>query len=1079
VLRLVTSPSAADRIERATRWLKDRGRSEEVIIVGATLEAVADLCRSVGSALGGTFGWHRFTLAQLAWSLARAPLASRGLVPVSPLVLGAVSARVIHAASAAGALGRFSVIADRPGLPRALASSLSELRLGKVDVALLKDPDLAALAIQYENALLAAGLADRAELFAAAAAAASGHPRLGKPVLFLDAPIHTACELGLVVAIAGASPELLFTVPAGDERTLRHIEGVPGLVREEIEWRSPTALQRTQRELFAEETSVGGGAGKGVEVFSAPGESRECVEIARLIHRAAEDGVPFDRMAVLLRSPLQYRAHLEEAFRRGAIPVYFARGTARPDPAGRAFLALLACASDGLSASRFAEYLSIGEVPDATAAGSPPPAIPAADRWVPPDDEVLPAQREPPVETQTQESLLAAPPGVEEQPVLLGTLRAPRLWERLIVDAAVIGGLDRWTRRLDGLREDLLLKLGARSESDDNRAGLLRTLVALDGLREYSIPLIKELALWPRSASWREWLERLGALATRALAHPGRVLAVLAELAPMGDVGPVDLSEVRFVLERRLTDVVVPSPGRRFGRVFVASTDEARGLAFDLVFIPGLAERLFPRKIMEDPILPDRVRKGTGLATNSDRGSAERLALRIALGAARERVVVSFPRLDLEQSRPRTPSFYGLEVLRAAEGELPDFDTLARRANTTGAARVGWPAPASPELAIDDAEHDLALLDSVLRRPEAETVGAARYLMSSNVHLARALRFRAKRALKGWTEADVLVSPAPAAQHALMAHALGARSYSATGLQNYAACPYRFLLQAVHRLSPREEPQPIEELDPLQRGSLIHEVQFQLLSVLRGEKLLPVTTATLEDARRHLEIVIERVVARYREDLAPAIDRVWDDGVARIKADLREWLRRSSQDPSWEPVFFELSFGLEDQAARDPNSRAAPVPLECGIQLRGSIDLVETNRAGAVRATDHKTGKRQAEDGIVIKGGSILQPVLYALALEKLLPGRDVVEGRLYYCTSVGEYAGVAVPLDDHARHAAVALAQAVDGAVSQGFLPAAPARGACEYCDYLSVCGPGEEARTSGKKRERLVLLDALRKEP
>ena len=54
------------------------------------------------------------------------------------------------------------------------------------------------------------------------------------------------------------------------------------------------------------------------------------------------------------------------------------------------FLALLACAAQGLSAARFAEYLSIGEVPDATERGSPPDAAPGADRWVPPDDELLP-----------------------------------------------------------------------------------------------------------------------------------------------------------------------------------------------------------------------------------------------------------------------------------------------------------------------------------------------------------------------------------------------------------------------------------------------------------------------------------------------------------------------------------------------------------------------------------------------------------------------------------------------------------------------------------------------------------------
>jgi ATP-dependent helicase/nuclease subunit B len=132
-LRLVWSPRAAARLDVARQWLCDRGRAGEVVIVGATLEAATDLTRTVGGGLGGYFGWHRFTLPQLAWSLGRESLARRGLVPVSPLALAAVSARVVHRASEEGTLGRFAAIADRPGLPRALASSLSELRLAKVD----------------------------------------------------------------------------------------------------------------------------------------------------------------------------------------------------------------------------------------------------------------------------------------------------------------------------------------------------------------------------------------------------------------------------------------------------------------------------------------------------------------------------------------------------------------------------------------------------------------------------------------------------------------------------------------------------------------------------------------------------------------------------------------------------------------------------------------------------------------------------------------------------------------------------------------------------------------------------------
>jgi ATP-dependent helicase/nuclease subunit B len=129
-------------------------------------------------------------------------------------------------------------------------------------------------------------------------------------------------------------------------------------------------------------------------------------------------------------------------------------------------------------------------------------------------------------------------------------------------------------------------------------------------------------------------------------------------------------------------------------------------------------------------------------------------------------------------------------------------------------------------------------------------------------------------------------------------HTLGSRSYSPTALQNYARCPYRFFLQAIYGLAPREVAEAIDQLDPLQRGSLIHDVQFELFARVRQEGLLPVRPSNLDRTRQKLDTVIAEVAARYRDDLAPAIDRVWDDGIAVISADLREWLRRASEDDS-------------------------------------------------------------------------------------------------------------------------------------------------------------------------------------
>ncbi|MET0591179.1 MAG: PD-(D/E)XK nuclease family protein, partial [Polyangiaceae bacterium] len=1057
-------------------------------------------------------------------------LGDSGLTPVGVLPLEAICARLVHRLGVV-ALGRFGVIADRPGLPRALARTLDELRMAGVRPAEIDDPDVAAVLAAYEDELVRAKVADRAEVLRLAAEAAKKGERedlVGRPIALVDVPLSPGRDAELVSALCERASRCFISVALGDDRTLAIANAIQGLTVIDDSRGDATALCRLQAGLFSP-TATLAESGDDVVILSAPGESRECVEIARRLQAEAERGTPFDRMAIVLRSTQQYRAHLEEALRRASIPAHFARGTVRPDPTGRAFIALLACAAERLSARKFAEYLSLGEVADAEPQGQPPPAAPATERWFPPDEELLPdaivrasdaaslgnddddesadarakelearvveAETRPARPASTPpaaidpamaalplfaKAVVAAPP-----PTTFGTLRAPRLWERLLVDAAVIGGRDRWERRLLGLRNELEKDRDhqARRNPDDPMvARIERDIESLDDLRSYAMPLLADLEDMAKLvADWGTWLDRLSALATRALRRPERVLSVLAELAPMSEVTEVDLTEVRLVLERRLTDLVVRPSERPFGRVYIAPVEQVRGLAFDVVFVPGLAERLFPQKVTEDPILPDRTRaKLEGrLRTNADRSATERLLLRIAVGAAQKRLVLCYPRVDVEQSRPRTPSFYGLEVLRAAEGRLPGFDELARRAEEVGEARLGWPAPERPAQAIDAAEHDLALLHSILDRSEAETVGKARFLLKANPHLGRALRFRARRWIKNFTSADGLVDPHPLAKAALASHAISARSFSPTALQHYAACPYKFVLSALHKLAPREEPAALEELDPLQRGSLIHEVEFALLGRLREEELLPVTEEKLPRARVVLDEVLDVVAAQYRDALAPAIDRVWDDGIASIRADLREMLRRATEEGTWIPAHFELSFGLTERRDSDPRSITAPAVLDCGIQLRGSIDLVETRAGGALRATDYKTGKARAVDGTIIGGGETLQPVLYALTLEKLFPGQKVDSGRLYYCTSTGEFKDVVIPLDDEARQAADLVAKTVGEAIEKGFLPAAPAARGCEWCDYRPVCGPYEELRTSSKvkRQDKLVPLHTLRK--
>ena len=369
----------------------------------------------------------------------------------------------------------------------------------------------------------------------------------------------------------------------------------------------------------------------------------------------------------------------------------------------------------------------------------------------------------------------------DEEAVVAGALRAPWKWETLIVESAVIGGdPGRWHRRLDGLAKGYRIKIDEerREDPDSPRAARLeRDLRNLGHLRTFALPVIDRLAAWPASATWGEWLDRFTALVPDVVRRPERVLRVLAELRPMSAIGPVSLDEARDVVADRLLTLEVEPTGQRYGRVFVGSPQQARGRAFRVVFVAGLAERLFPQRPHEDPMLLDEEMReplDATLPVQKDRVRTERLLLRLAVGAATDRLWLSYPRLEIAESRPRVPSFYALDVMRAITGQIPRQETLQESAAATGGSHLAWPAPAHPAEAIDDQEHDLSVLSVLLRtEPRAAVRGHAHYFLQLNECLKRSVTMRWARGRSQWTPYDGLTRVTGMTQAAARRQAAG------------------------------------------------------------------------------------------------------------------------------------------------------------------------------------------------------------------------------------------------------------------------------------------------------------------
>ena len=185
---LATSNINHRRILRACEWLSSREPAEEVLIVGASRDAANELARRIAKQKGAAFGWHQFSLPQLAAAIAAPALALRRLVPLGQLGTEAIVARIIQRLKTEHALSRYHEVTHTPGFPRALAGVMIELRLARLgpDSVSSVAPDLKLLLDAYEAELAAAALTDWPGMLAFATEAANS-------LIFGYGTVHLSC----------------------------------------------------------------------------------------------------------------------------------------------------------------------------------------------------------------------------------------------------------------------------------------------------------------------------------------------------------------------------------------------------------------------------------------------------------------------------------------------------------------------------------------------------------------------------------------------------------------------------------------------------------------------------------------------------------------------------------------------------------------------------------------------------------------------------------------------------------------------------------------------------------------------
>lgn len=1122
------SGSVDARLDKVRARLDAHPSGQELVLLGPSRGALDDLVRSIVVRRGALFGLHRKTLAGWSVELSAAKLADEGRAIAPPLSLDAAVLGAITRATEAdelrylvGESGQRDAVVRAPTFPRTLLSTLLDLRsAGLPPEALAGEPrrdDLGRLLARFDEELAARGIADPAHVRRAAAECAVDSALTRAPLVVFDAMVRTPADEALLTALLGLAPSVLVVFPRGDvraERACRRADIEPV----ELPETSSTSLGRARRYLFAADAGPRAENDDTVELLSAPTQAHEAAEIVR---RIVGSSTPVDDIAIVLPSRRAYATHVEGALRRAGVRGWFSFGTRRPHPAGRALLSLLEWKLDRFSAKRLAEYFSLGQVPDAGRAPADAPAfLPIADEDLgrfgdgsfpadPDDDDPALVTDDPTPATPDHEAQAS---GAASPAARYGGLRTPHRWEALVGESGTRAGLGETGRAYYARRLQAFIATrrrardaASREDADSPVIGRIeRDVTDAEALIAFLDPLLAELDAMPVAAPFSEWIERLERVASLALRTPALVIAVLRELRPLQDARRT-LGDVVDTLRPRLGELDRPRPPRRYGRVFVGTPGDLRGRSFREVYALGLSERVFPARLREDPLLFEEDRRALSplLPTNDDRAHDERLALLLVVGAARDRVVLSYPRMDAEVARPRVPSFYALDLLRAVTGSLPGVDEMIFGAAERGDARLEWPAPRDSDRALDVFERDLSELQALLGRSADARRGRARWLLEENPFLASALRTRWRRQDRAFFyEADGLVAPNDLVRAELARRSLKERPYAPSALQHYAACPLRFFFFSVLGLEHREAREEVETLDPITRGELFHDVMAKFLHALRARRTLPIPTSALDESLELLRLLFARESRDVAARIEPTLPRIFEADRDAVLDDLERVVRDEFiRAAPFTPAYADLAFGLGGQGRphRDPRSVPDPVVLPGGFLLRGAIDSVEVSQNGLeLRVTDYKTGKvpaaptasDRASAFFVTGQGEVLQPILYALAAEALRgpvfnEQQTVVASRLFYATKRGAFAEQTVGIDDDSKRRGRAVLEAIDGAIVGGFLPAFPREEACKLCDARPCCGAREVDRTRDKRprtssdRAHVERLIDLRREP
>ncbi len=467
------------------------------------------------------------------------------------------------------------------------------------------------------------------------------------------------------------------------------------------------------------------------------------------------------------------------------------------------------------------------------------------------------------------------------------------------------------------------------------------------------------------------------------------------------------------------------------GGVTVTDAIRVRGLQFKIVFVLGVNEGEFPPIVSEDPILRDFYRHflrdtlGYWINASLDRIDEERLLFYTLLTAAQEHIYILSARYGPD-GKTTLPSAYLAELARACnQSAEPEKMTWISGQLSSQLAHC------SPLLLTPgEVSFSLVLHASNVQEQFAQA-GLLTEAKTNALHAAQAISARGDLGpydgiLKNGEQIFTQKNK---------------KGFSASALQEIAACPFKYFMHRVLHVEQPDEPLNRQELAANEKGSSSHALLHDLYNTLHQHNLTRQLVAA--GVENYLVEVFEKHYPAKAYRIYGIYPVVWELFTEQLRRTLTEFvLEDMAQLENFTPAFFEQEV------------TAGPTH-ELPFHLYGFIDRIDIDEQhNLARIIDYKStpkGTKHLEKDFFTL--HTFQPFLYmwmARQSARLAP-YALQEACLL---TLEHFHKQTLPTAEFEaiRPAACQFLRALVNLVRQGTFFINPS-GSCKYCPYALLC--------------------------